>query len=63
MIKCGMASSSLIQRRFRFGWNKAARIMEQMEDLHFIGPQNNSKPREVYVTKEKFKEFFGEDYE
>ncbi len=63
VIKCGMASSSLIQRRFRFGWNKAARIMEQMEDLHFIGPQNNSKPREVYVTKEKFKEFFGEDYE
>ncbi len=63
VIKAGMASSSFIQRRFRFGWNKAARIMEQMEELHFIGPQNNSKPREVYITKEKFKEFFGEDYE
>ena len=42
---------------------KIIKIMEQMEELHFIGPQNNSKPREVYITKEKFKEFFGEDYE
>ncbi|MDR0426611.1 MAG: DNA translocase FtsK [Clostridiales bacterium] len=63
VMKSGIASSSLVQRRFRFGWNKAARIMEQMEQLKFISPQNGTKPREVYITKERFLEFFGEDYE
>lgn len=63
VIRSGTASASYIQRRFRYGWNKAARIMEQMEELGFIGKQNGAKPREVFITKEKFKEFFGEDYE
>lgn len=63
VIRTGTASASYIQRRFRYGWNKAARIMEQMEELGFIGKQNGAKPREVYITKEKFKEVFGEDYE
>ncbi len=62
VIKCGSASSSMIQRRFRFGWNKAARILEQMEELGFVGPQNGAKPREVVVTPEIFEEFFGEPY-
>lgn len=64
VIRSGKASSALIQRRFRFGWNKAARIMEQMEELHFVGPQEGgAKSREIYVTPEKFEEFFGEKYE
>ncbi len=63
IMKCGMASSSLIQRRFNLGFNKAAKIMDQLEALEFVGPQNNSKPREVRVTPERFKEYFGIDYE
>lgn len=64
VIRSGMCSSSFIQRRFRFGFNKATRLVEQMEELGFIGPKSNSnKPREVIVTKEKFEEFFGEPYE
>lgn len=63
VMKSGRASSSMIQGRFRFGWPKAARIMEQMEQLQFIGPQNGTKAREVYITKEKFEDFFGEAYE
>ncbi len=63
IIKCGMASSSMIQRRFNLGFNKAAKMIDHLEALEFVGPQNNSKPREVYITKEKFKEYFGEDYE
>lgn len=63
VIRSGRVSASMIQRRFRFGFNKAARIIEQMEDLHFIGPPNGANPREIYVTKEKFEEFFGEAYE
>ncbi len=64
VIKSGKASSAHIQRRFRFGWNKAARIMEQMEELNFVGPQEGgAKSREIYITPEKFEEFFGEKFD
>ena len=43
------ASTSLLQRRFRIGYNKAARIMDQLEENGVIGPQIGSKPREVYI--------------
>ncbi len=43
----GKASISLIQRRFRIGFNKAARIIEQMEYDGIVGPQEGSKPRAV----------------
>ena len=36
---------------------------KRVEKFNFIGPHNGSKPREVYITKEKFKEFFGEDFD
>ncbi len=63
VIKAGSATSSSIQRRFRFGFNKARRALDRMEDLGFIGPANGAQPREVLITKEKFEEFFGEDFE
>lgn len=43
----GKASISLIQRRFRIGFNKAARFIEQMEEEGILGPQEGSKPRKV----------------
>ncbi len=43
----GKASISLIQRRFRIGFNKAARMIEQMEQDGIVGPQEGSKPRTV----------------
>ena len=42
------ASTSLIQRRFRIGYNRAARIIDDMEQRGYIGSANGSKPREVY---------------
>lgn len=42
------ASTSLIQRRFRIGYNRAARIIDDLEQRGYIGPANGSKPREVY---------------
>lgn len=42
------ASTSLLQRRFRIGYNRAARIIDEMENRGIIGPVNGSKPREVY---------------
>ena len=43
----GKASISLIQRRFRIGFNRAARYIEQMETDGMLGPQEGSKPRSV----------------
>ena len=48
-ISTGKISASLIQRRFRFGYNRAARMMDLLESRGIVGPQNGSKPREVLV--------------
>ncbi|MGO3549044.1 MAG: DNA translocase FtsK, partial [Paucilactobacillus nenjiangensis] len=42
------ASTSLIQRRFRIGYNRAARMVDDMEQRGIIGPSEGSKPRQVY---------------
>ena len=52
-IKSGKVSSSLLQRRFRLGYNRAARIVDLLEERGIIGPQNGSKPREVLVKLDK----------
>ena len=43
------ASTSLLQRRFKIGYNRAARAIDLLEERGIIGPQNGSKPREVYM--------------
>ena len=47
------ASASLLQRRFKLGYNRAARIIDLLEERGIIGPSNGSKPREVLVALEK----------
>jgi S-DNA-T family DNA segregation ATPase FtsK/SpoIIIE len=47
----GQASISLIQRRFRIGYNRAARIVEKMEEEGVVGPSDGIKPREVLIKK------------
>ncbi|KAF1077796.1 DNA translocase FtsK [Halodesulfovibrio sp. MK-HDV] len=53
VIENGKASISLIQRRFRIGFNKAARFVEQMEQDGVVGPADGSKPRTVLAKKEQ----------
>ena len=53
VVETGKASASLLQRRFRLGYNRAARCIDLLEDRGIVGPQNGSKPREVLVKKEK----------
>jgi S-DNA-T family DNA segregation ATPase FtsK/SpoIIIE len=51
VAETGQASISLIQRRFRIGYNRAARIVEKMEEEGVVGPSDGVKPREVLVKK------------
>ena len=52
----GKISASLIQRRFRFGFNRAARMIDLLESRGIVGPQNGSKPREVLEPYDKEEE-------
>ncbi len=53
VITQGKASASLLQRRFRLGYNRAARCIDLLEERGIIGPSNGSKPREVLVKLEE----------
>ena len=55
-IESGKASSSMLQRRFSVGFNRAARIVDQLYEIGAIGPQNGAKPREILVDSMKFEE-------
>ena len=51
MVQEGHISTSLIQRHFQIGYNRAARIVDQLEQLGYISEANGSKPRDVYLTE------------
>ena len=52
VISAGKVSASLIQRKYRLGYNRAARIIDLLEERGIIGPPNGSKPREVLIKNE-----------
>lgn len=56
VIEAGQASTSLLQRRCKLGYARAARIMDQMEQEKIIGPYEGAKPRAVLVTKAEWEE-------
>ncbi len=55
-IENGQASISLLQRRFRVGYTRAARIVDQMEQRGLVGPYEGSKPRQIKVTMARYNE-------
>ena len=57
VVERGKASTSMLQRRFRIGYNRAARIMEELEDRGIVGPEEGSKPREVRMTSFQYREY------
>ena len=56
VIEIGSASASLIQRRFKVGYARAGRIIDQMEARGIISGYQGSKPREVLMSKERWQE-------
>lgn len=56
----GAASTSSLQRRFRIGYNRAARLIDMMEQQGLISKANGSKPRKLLMTKQEFFEKFGD---
>ncbi|MBM3710583.1 MAG: cell division protein FtsK, partial [Actinobacteria bacterium] len=56
VIDFGHASASLLQRKLRLGYSRAARIIDQLEEKGFISGYDGSKPREVLITNEELEE-------
>ncbi len=55
VVLAGNASASMLQRRFRIGYNRAARIIDMMEARGIIGPSEGSKPRQVLMTEDELR--------
>ncbi len=60
-IECGKISTSLIQRRLSLGYGRAAKLIDKMEQMGFVSPQEGQKPREVLITKQQFMEMVVND--
>ena len=56
VIDAGQASTSLLQRRCKLGYARAARIMDEMEQMHIIGPYEGAKPRQVLISRTQWLE-------
>lgn len=61
VVETGQASASLMQRRFRVGYNRAARLVDAMEERGVIGPTRGSKPREVLISVDELRALNGLD--
>lgn len=54
VLETGLASTPMIQRRLKLGYARAARLIDAMEEMGFIGPFQGSRPRAILVTKEQW---------
>jgi len=59
IVETGNASTAFLQRKLKLGFPRAARIMDDIEEMGIIGPQEGSKPRKINITKEEWYERLG----
>ena len=59
VVEEGYGSVSRLQRRLSIGHARAGKLMDALEAMGIVGPPRGSKPREVLVTKDQLKDFFG----
>ena len=56
VVNNGQASSSMLQRKFKIGFNRAARMIDAMEERGIVGQNEGSRPRKVLISKEQLDE-------
>ena len=56
VLETGQASVSMLQRRLKLGYARAARLVDQMEERGYVGPFEGSKPRQLLIDKAKWQE-------
>ena len=61
IIEKDKASIGLLQRMFRIGFNRAARIMDQLADVGVVGPEEGTKPRQILMSREQFENYLEEN--
>ena len=60
VVSSNQGSASMLQRKFRIGYNRAARLIDEMEERGIVGPSEGSKPRKVLMSKEEYADSVGE---
>ncbi len=63
VVDSGQASVAMFQRKFKIGYQRAARLIDRMEELNIIGPYEGTKPRQVKMTRQEFNEMLMNDDE
>ena len=56
VLETGQASVSMLQRRLKLGYSRAARLVDQMEERGIVGPFEGSKPRQLLITRAQWQE-------
>ena len=56
IVQTNNASTAFLQRKLKLGFPRAARIMDEIEEMGIIGPQEGSKARKINITKEEWAE-------
>ena len=60
IIEKDKASIGMLQRMFKIGFNRAARIMDQLSDAGVVGPEEGTKPRKILMSMEEFENYIEE---